>query len=68
MHMKNKVDIFKRLPNGKMVWVRAVDGIEEAKVQLKRLAYINPGDYFIYDNRFGGVIPSLTTLPVVFLS
>ena len=32
--MKNKVDIFKRLPNGKMVWVRAVDGIEEAETIL----------------------------------
>jgi len=65
--MKTKVDIFKRLPNGKMVWVRAVDGLEEAKLQLKRLAFINPGDYFIYDNRFGGVIPSLAAEPAIFV-
>jgi hypothetical protein len=66
--MKTKVDIFKRLPDGKMVWVRAVDGLEEAKLQLKRLAFINPGDYFIYDNRFGGVIPSLTAEPAIFVN
>jgi len=65
--MKTKVDIFKRLPNGKMVWVRAVDGLEEAKLQLKRLAFINPGDYFIYDNRFGGVIPSFAAEPAIFV-
>jgi len=66
--MKNTVDIFKRLPNGKMVWVRAVDGLEEAKLQLKRLAFINPGDYFIYDNRFGGVVPSLSAEPAIFMN
>jgi len=66
--MKSKVDIFKRLPDGKMIWVRAADGIEEAKVQLKRLAFINPGEYFIYDNRFGGIIPSLTAEPAIFVN
>ena len=50
-----------------MIWVRAVDGMEEAKVQLKRLVYINPGDYFIYDNRFGGVVPSMDAEPAIFV-
>jgi hypothetical protein len=63
--MKRKVDIFKRLPDGQMVWVRAVDGMDEARVQLKRLEYINPGEYFIYDNRFGGIIPSLAMEPLI---
>jgi len=66
--MKRKVDIFKRLPDGQMVWVRAVDCMDEARVQLKRLEYINPGEYFIYDNRFGGIIPSLTTEPLIFVN
>lgn len=65
--MKNKVDIFKKLPDGKMVWVRAVESVAEAKVQLRRLEYINPGDYFIYDNRCGGVMPSLTPQPEIFV-
>ncbi len=65
---EKKVDIFKRMADGKMIWVRAVDGVEEAKLQLKRLAFINPGDYFIYDNRFGGVIPSMTAEPAIFVN
>jgi len=65
--MKAKVDIFKKLPDGHMVWVRAVDNLAEAQVQLKRLEYINPGEYFIYDNRFGGIVPSLTTEPFIYV-
>jgi hypothetical protein len=61
--MKCKVDIFKKLPDGKMVWVRVVDGMDEARVQLKRLEFINPGEYFIYDSRFDGVVPSLHSEP-----
>ena len=65
--MKPKVDIFKKLPNGHMVWVRAVNDMGEARVQLKRLEYINPGQYFIYDNRFGGVEPSIDAEPAIFV-
>ncbi|MGA2418921.1 MAG: hypothetical protein ABSG69_02460 [Candidatus Acidiferrum sp.] len=65
--MKRKVDIFKKLPDGQMAWVRSVDGMEEARLQLKRLEYINPGEYFIYDFRFGGIIPSLATETYVVL-
>jgi hypothetical protein len=65
--MKNQVDIFKKLPGGKMVWVRATESVDEAKVQLRRLEYINPGDYFIYDNRFGGLMPSLSPQPEIFV-
>jgi hypothetical protein len=65
--MKPKVDIFKKLPNGHMVWVRAVNDLGEARVQLKRLEYINPGQYFIYDNRFGGVEPSIDAEPAIFV-
>ena len=65
--MKPKVDIFKKLPNGHMVWVRAVNDLGEARIQLKRLEYINPGQYFIYDNRFGGVEPSIDAEPAIFV-
>ena len=65
--MKNQVDIFKKLPDGKMVWVRATESVDEAKVQLKRLEDSKPGDYFIYDNRFGGLVPSLSPRPEKFV-
>jgi len=65
--MKYKVDIFKKLPDGQMAWVRSVDGMDEARVQLRRLEYINPGQYFIYDHRFGGIIPSFATETSIFV-
>jgi len=48
--MSAKVDIFKRLPDGQPLWMKAVDGLEEAKAQLTRLTAISPGEYFIYSN------------------
>ena len=51
--MRYKLDIFRKLPNGQLLWVKAVEGLEEAKSQLGRLAQINPGCYLIYDTRLG---------------
>jgi hypothetical protein len=49
--MGAKFDIFKKLPDGHPLWVKAVEGLEEAKSQLARLAASSPGDYFIYSVR-----------------
>jgi hypothetical protein len=49
-------DIFKRLPDGQPLWVKAVDGLEEARAQLARLAASAPGEYFIYSVRHGRVL------------
>jgi hypothetical protein len=46
--MDAKFDIFKRLPDGHPLWVKAVDGLEEAKVQLARLTATSRDEYFIY--------------------
>jgi hypothetical protein len=54
--MDAKFDIFKKLPDGHPLWVKAVDGLEEAKAQLARLAASSPGEYFIYSVRNGSVI------------
>lgn len=54
--MDAKFDIFKRLPDGHPIWVKAVDGLEEAKNQLARLAVSSPGEYFIYSARNGGIV------------
>jgi hypothetical protein len=51
-----KLDIFKRLPDGHPIWVKAVEGLEEAKRQLTELASENPGTYFIFNTRSGLVI------------
>lgn len=47
--MDGKLDIFRRLPNGQLVWVSSVAGLEEAKRQIRRLADANAADYFLYD-------------------
>jgi hypothetical protein len=56
--MKHKLDIFRSLPDGQFLWVKAVEGLEEAKSQLYKLAEREPGDYFIYDAHLGCRIAS----------
>ena len=51
--MRYKLDIFRTLPDGHPLWLKAVEGLEEAKSQLCKLAELEPGDYFIYDTRLG---------------
>jgi hypothetical protein len=54
--MDAKFDIFKKLPDGHPLWVKAVDGLEEARNQLARLAVSSPGEYFIYSARNGRIV------------
>jgi hypothetical protein len=46
-------DIFKKLPDGQPIWVKAVEGLEEAKRQLTQMSTRAPGDYFICNLRNG---------------
>jgi hypothetical protein len=48
------LDIFRKLPDGQPMWIKAVDGFNEAKRQVSELAKLSPGDYFIFDTRTGG--------------
>jgi hypothetical protein len=54
--MSAKFDIFKKLPDGHPLWVKAVDGLEEARAQLARLAASSPGEYFIYSVQNDGCV------------
>lgn len=54
--MGAKFDIFKKLPDGHPLWVKAVEGLEEAKSQLARIAASSPGEYFIYSVRNACVV------------
>jgi hypothetical protein len=54
--MDAKFDIFKKLPDGHPLWVKAVVGLEEAKKQLARLAANSPDEYFIYCVHNGRVV------------
>jgi hypothetical protein len=54
--MDIKFDIFLRLPDGRPLWVEAVDGFEKAKVHVEELVQVSPGDYFIFDSKTGRIL------------
>jgi hypothetical protein len=58
--MRPKFDIFKRLRDGTSLWILAVEGLEEARNRMNRLAVVVPGDYLIYSEERGLVIESAT--------
>lgn len=60
--MTGKFDIFKKLPDGQPMWVRAVEGLTEAKAHLVALTKSEPGEYFLYNSPSGEII-SLSELP-----
>jgi len=52
--MDSIFDIFKVTSDGPL-WVEAVQGLEEAKEQMARLALISPAEYFIHSQDYGVV-------------
>jgi hypothetical protein len=54
--MRPKFDIFKRLRDGTSLWILAVEGLEEARNRMNRLAVVVPGDYLIYSEEKGLVV------------
>jgi hypothetical protein len=43
--MDTTFDIFKRLRNGKPLWITSAPGIEEARIRVHRLGAVAPGEY-----------------------
>jgi hypothetical protein len=58
--MDTYFDIFKRLRNGKPLWITTVPGIEEARVRVNRLGVVAPGEYLIYSQRKGVIVEYVT--------
>ncbi len=57
--MSGNFDIFVRLPEGQLIWIKAVESLEEAERELNLIAAELPGDYFIFNAGNGQVtIPS----------
>ena len=54
--MEPTFDIFRTLPDGSPLWLESVQGLELAKTRLNRLARLQPGRYFIYSEKTGGVV------------
>jgi hypothetical protein len=38
------------------MWIKAVEGFDEAKREVSELAELSPGDYFIFNARTGQLI------------
>jgi hypothetical protein len=49
-------DIFTRLPDGKPLWIKTLDNLEEADKYLTRLAQTSPGRYFVYCEKSGIIV------------
>jgi hypothetical protein len=54
--MPSKFDIFKQLRDGTSLWIVAVEGLEQARNRIARLAVIGPGDYLIYSQEKGLIV------------
>jgi hypothetical protein len=54
--MDTYFDIFKRVRNGKPLWITTVPGIEEARMRVNRLGVVAPGEYLIYSQRKGVIV------------
>ena len=54
--MASVFDIFSTLPDGTPLWMGSVEGFEEARKRLSRLAKNRPGKYFLYSEESGEVI------------
>ena len=54
--MEMKFDIFLRLPDGKPLWVEAVEELEKAKLHVQRMIEVSPGEYFIFNSRTGQIL------------
>jgi hypothetical protein len=58
--MPSKLDIFKQLRNGTTLWIVAVEGLEQARHRIARLAVIGPGDYLIYSQEKGLIVERIS--------
>jgi hypothetical protein len=58
--MSSKFDIFKQLRDGTSIWIVAVEGLEQARNRIARLAGIGPGDYLIYSQAKGLVVEHIS--------
>jgi hypothetical protein len=54
--MSRTFDVFKRDLSGDLIWMGAVEDLEEAKARMNRFAEDSPGQYFIYSEERGIVL------------
>jgi hypothetical protein len=60
--METIFDIFRRLPDGKPLWIESIQGLHAAKDRLAYLVSATPGEYFIYSEKSGGVVVAFNSV------
>lgn len=45
------LDILKRQGDGSFVWIEAVNDLRVAEERISKLALVDPGEYFVFDQR-----------------
>jgi len=58
--VQTKFDIFTQLRDGTLIWLAAVDGLEEARNRINHLALIGPGDYLVYSEEKELIVERVT--------
>ncbi len=56
--MDNLVDIFRKEKDGTLVWIAAVVQLHMAAARVAELFQESPGEYCVFDQRTGKMIPS----------
>ena len=60
----NRFGIIRALPSGVPQWIEAVEGLDEAKAYLMRLAAKEPGEFYIYSESSGVIVERFVCVQV----
>ena len=50
------LDILKRHSDGSFIWIETVADIQSARDRLRHLAGLQPGEYFVFDQRLQQIV------------
>lgn len=57
------LDILKRQSDGSLVWIEAVGDLRVAEERISQLAYADPGEYFVFDQRRQQIVSKIAKQP-----
>jgi hypothetical protein len=53
------LDILKRQRDGSFVWIEAASDLRVAEERISRLALLDPGEYFVFDQRSQQIVAKI---------
>jgi hypothetical protein len=57
------LDIFKKDVHGNPIWLDAVGDLDAARLRLRQLASVIPGEYFAFDQNIHQIVVSVRSDP-----